>query len=297
MNLDRACDLFIAHVKVERNLAANTVVAYSRDLARLLAFLDARGIATPANVTTALLTDYLLHLAGEKLSARSRARALVAIRGLFQFLVADKHLDVDPTETIDAPKIGRRLPDVLGEDAVDRLLAAPKRTSPRGLRDSAMLEVLYATGLRVSELVNLTLGEVNLGAGYVKVFGKGRKQRIVPLGEIAAARLRDYLETARHHFAKNPREKAVFLTGRGKPMTRQGFWKLLRRYALGAGISGPISPHKLRHSFATHLLEHGADLRAVQAMLGHADVTTTQIYTHVSRARLVELYKTHHPRA
>ncbi len=297
MTLDRACDLFIAHIKVERNLSAHTVAAYSRDLARLLEFLAEHKIKTPRKVTTLAITDYLLHLAEQGLSPRSRARALVAVRGLFRFLVADKHLELDPTETIDAPRIGRKLPEVLGEEAVDRLLAAPKRDSPRGLRDSAMLETLYATGLRVSELVNLTLGEVNLGAGYLTVFGKGRKQRIVPLGEVAAARIREYIEHSRGSFMKNPREKAVFLTGRGKPMTRQGFWKLLRRYARGVGIPGAVSPHKLRHSFATHLLEHGADLRAVQAMLGHSDITTTQIYTHVSRARLLELYKDHHPRA
>lgn len=297
MHLDRACDLFIAHIKVERNLSANTVAAYSRDLARLIAYLDEHKIRTPGKVTRAAVTDYLLHLADESLSARSRARALVAVRGLFRFLVAEKHLDKDPTETIDAPRIAQRLPEVIGEDAIGRLLAAPNVGTDRGLRDSAMIETLYATGLRVTELVSLTLGEVNLSAGYLKVFGKGRKQRIVPLGEVAVERIQSYLDQARGSFMKNPREKAVFLTGRGKPMTRQGFWKLLRRYALGAGISGAISPHKLRHSFATHLLEHGADLRAVQAMLGHADITTTQIYTHVSRTRLLELYRNHHPRA
>jgi len=297
VHLDRACDLFIAHIKVERNLSANTVAAYSRDLARLIAYLDEHKIRTPGKVTRAAVTDYLLHLADESLSARSRARALVAVRGLFRFLVAEKHLDKDPTETIDAPRIAQRLPEVIGEDAIGRLLAAPNVGTDRGLRDSAMIETLYATGLRVTELVSLTLGEVNLSAGYLKVFGKGRKQRIVPLGEVAVERIQSYLDQARGSFMKNPREKAVFLTGRGKPMTRQGFWKLLRRYALGAGISGAISPHKLRHSFATHLLEHGADLRAVQAMLGHADITTTQIYTHVSRTRLLELYRNHHPRA
>jgi len=297
VTLDRATDLFIAHIKVERNLSPHTVAAYSRDLARLLSFLDDVNITEPKQVTTARLTDYLLHLADEGLSARSRARALVAVRGLFRFLVADKHLDADPTETIDAPRIGRKLPEVLGEQAVEQLLAAPPTDTPRGLRDGAMLETLYATGLRVSELVGLTIGELNLNAGYLTVVGKGRKQRIVPLGEVAADRLQTYMDLGRGHFVKNPREAGVFLTGRGKPMTRQGFWKLLRRHAAAAGIRQPISPHKLRHSFATHLLEHGADLRAVQAMLGHSDITTTQIYTHVSRARLMELYRDHHPRA
>ena len=181
-------------------------------------------------------------------------------------------------------------------EAIDRLLAAPRRDKPRGLRDAAMIELLYATGMRVSELVHIAMADVNLQAGYVRVTGKGRKQRLVPMGDMARERVAEYVDTARATFVKNPAEPALFLTGRGKPMTRQGFWKLLRRYATAAGIA-ELSPHKLRHSFATHLIERGADLRAVQAMLGHSDISTTQIYTHVSRARLIELYKKHHPRA
>jgi integrase/recombinase XerD len=296
LHLDRACDLFVDHLKVERNLTANTLESYSRDLARLRRFLMGRGRERVDEVTGADLTDYLLDLIEAGLSARSRARALAATRCWFRFLVADRYLGSDPTETLDTPRTGRRLPDVLGVDAVDRLLAAPKLTTRRGLRDSAMIECLYATGLRVSELVHLTTSNINLKAGYVRVTGKGRKERLVPLGQIACERITAYLAEARDGFVKNPREPAAFLTGRGKPMTRQGFWKLLKRYARAAGI-GEISPHKLRHSFATHLIERGADLRAVQAMLGHADISTTQIYTHVSRARLVELYSTHHPRS
>jgi integrase/recombinase XerD len=296
-DLDRACDLFLDHIKVERNLSPNTVESYGRDLARLVRFLDGRGLERADQIGPAEVTDYLLHLADEGLSARSRARALVAVRGLFRFLAGERYLEADPTETIDAPRIGRTLPEVLGLDDVERLLAAPPLEEPRGLRDAAMIETLYATGLRVSELVSLRLDEVNLGAGYVKVTGKGRKQRLVPLGDAARERIGQYLEQARERFVKSPRERGMFLTGRGKPMTRVGFWKLLRRYARAAGIRAAISPHKLRHSFATHLLERGADLRAVQAMLGHADITTTQIYTHVSRARLVDLYLKHHPRA
>lgn len=296
LDLDRACDLYLDHLKVERNLAANTIEGYSRDLVRLRRFLDERGRARPDQVTGLDLTDYLLHLAGEQLGSRSRARALVAIRGWFRFLVAERYLERDPTETLDAPRIGRRLPDVLGEDAVDRLLAAPRRDTPRGLRDAAMIETLYATGLRVSELVHLRVVDANLERGYVRTFGKGRKQRLVPLGDLAREAIAAYLAQARATFVKDPKEPALFLTGRGRPMTRQGFWKLLRAYARGVGIPD-VSPHKLRHSFATHLIERGADLRAVQAMLGHADISTTQIYTHVSRARLVELYHRHHPRA
>lgn len=296
LDLDRACDLFLDHLKVERNLAANTLEAYSRDLNRLRVFLDERGVQRPDAVSLVDIADYLVSVA-EDLSPRSRARALVAIRGLFRFLIAERYLDADPTETIDAPRIARRLPDVLGEKDVENLLAAPRTDTARGARDAAMIETLYATGLRVSELVSLALDDVNLDAGFVRTFGKGRKQRLVPLGAVACDSIRYYLEGHREGFVKNPNVRALFLTNRGRGMTRQGFWKLLRRYAIAAGIRGNISPHKLRHSFATHLIEHGADLRAVQAMLGHSDITTTQIYTHVTRSRLLEVYQKHHPRA
>lgn len=297
LDLDRACDLYLDHLKVERNLTANTIESYSRDLTRLRCFLAGRGRSAVDEVSAAELTDYLLDMLDAELSARSRARALVAVRGWFRFLVSERYLDSDPTETLDAPRIGRRLPDVVGEEAVERLLAAPKRDTPQGLRDAAMIECLYATGVRVSELVGLKVEDVNLAAGYVRVTGKGRKERLVPMGDMARQSITTYIEEARPTFARDPRQQALFLTGRGKPMTRQGFWKLLKRYAVAAGIPQNISPHKLRHSFATHLIEHGADLRAVQAMLGHADISTTQIYTHVSRARLVELYNQHHPRS
>lgn len=297
MDLDRACDLFLDHLRVERNLARNTLEAYGRDLTRLRAFLIERGRDTPAAVTPVDLADYLLALAGDGLSARSRARALVAIRGLFRFLAGERAVTADPTEMIDAPRLVPKLPDVLGRDDVDALLAAPPRHTARGLRDAAMLETLYATGLRVSELVSLKLADVNLDAGYVRTMGKGGKQRLVPLGEVAADAIRDYVRDVRDALVKDPRQPALFLTPRGKPMTRQGFWKLLGAYARAAGIRARISPHKLRHSFATHLIERGADLRAVQAMLGHADISTTQIYTHVTRARLLEVHRKHHPRA
>lgn len=297
-NFDRAVDLFLQHLKVERNLSPNTIEAYSRDLARLGRFLPESRLDRVGRVTQAELTDYLILLMEEGLSARSRARALVAIRGLFRFLVADRYLDVDPSETLDSPRSGRALPVVLGTEEVDRLLAAPDTSTARGLRDAAMLATLYATGVRVSELVNMQLREANLERGYVRVLGKGQKQRLVPLGELAQDRISRYLESGRSHHAKGRKDlPALFLGNRQKPLTRQGFWKLLGGYARAAGITRAISPHKLRHSFATHLLEGGADLRAVQAMLGHADITTTQIYTQVSRARLLEVYKKHHPRS
>ena len=296
-DLDRACDLFLERLLVERQLSGNTVEAYGRDLTRLRRFLVARGRAAPSEVTPADLADHLLELARAGLAARSRARALVSVRGLFRFLCGERLLERDPSETLAAPRLGRRLPSVLGIDEVDRLLAAPSGARPRDLRDAAMLATLYATGLRVSELCYLRMPDLNLKGGFVRATGKGRKQRLVPLGDLAAARLTDYLGRGRPALSKRPSELGLFLTGRGRTMTRQGFWKLIGGYARAAGIARTVSPHVLRHSFATHLLERGADLRAVQAMLGHADIATTQVYTHVSRAHMLELHRKHHPRA
>lgn len=298
--LDEGIDLFLDHVKVERGLARLTLDAYGRDLGKLVRFLAARGRADVDDVTAEDLTDFLIALASEQqLSPRSRARTLVAVRGLFKHLVAERWLEADPSALIDAPRTARRLPSVLGEAAIARLLAAPPDT-PRGRRDAAMIELAYASGLRVSELVTLPLADVNLKLGYVRVTGKGSKTRLVPLHDTARARIQRYVDEDRPTLVRDPDEPATFLTERGGPMTRQAFWKLLRGYALVADVrlpSGtPLSPHKLRHSFATHLVEHGADLRAVQAMLGHADIATTQIYTQVSQARMIEQARKH-PRA
>jgi integrase/recombinase XerD len=218
----------------------------------------------------------------------------VAVRGLFRFLCAERYLAKDPAEAASLPRPVRRLPSVLSQAEVERLLAAPDRERPRGLRDAAMLETLYATGARVTELVTLRHSDVHLERGYVLVTGKGRKQRLVPLGEAAMDLIEVYCQRVRPLWDQG--HPALFLTERHRPMTRQGFWKLLKSYARKAGIEVPLSPHKLRHSFATHLLDHGADLRAVQEMLGHADISTTQIYTHVSQARLRRLVEEHHPR-
>jgi integrase/recombinase XerD len=299
VELDRAVDHYLDHLKVERGLSVHTLDGYGRDLSRLLRSLAERGRLTADAVTTADLTDHLIELAEARLSPRSRARALVAIRGLFRHLVAERWLSADPTELIDAPKVVRRLPGVLGEEAVARLLATPPRDRPRGIRDAAMLELLYATGMRVSELVGLPVGDANLNAGFVRVTGKGKKTRLVPLGNAAREAIERYLAEVRPGWV-GADEGAMFVTERGRRMTRQGFWKLLRGYARAAGVrlpSGEVSPHKLRHSFATHLVEHGADMRAVQAMLGHADIVTTEVYTHVSRARLIEEHRRAHPRA
>ena len=296
--LDEAVDLFLDHVKVERGLARHTIEAYGRDLSRFVGFLSERGRVDVDDATTADAVDYLIDLAGAGLAARSRARALVAIRGMFRHLIGERWLEADPTELIDAPRMAKRIPGVLGEQAVVTLIATPP-DSPRGRRDAAMIELAYASGLRVSELVSIAVADINLSQGFVRVTGKGQKTRMVPLGASARAKLAQYLEHDRPLFIKDPAQRAMFLTPRGKPMTRQGFWKALRSYARKANLRLPgceVSPHKLRHSFATHLVEHGADLRAVQAMLGHADIATTEIYTHVSRARVLEQARKH-PRA
>ena len=298
LGLDEAVDTYLDHLKVERHLARHTLESYGRDLSKFVGFATARGRADVDDVTLGDITDHMLALAAQKLAARSRARALVAIRGMFRHLVGERWLDGDPTELVDAPKLPRRLPGVLGQDAIAKLLAQPPDT-PRGRRDAAMLELAYASGLRVSELVSLAVADINLNHGFVRVTGKGNKTRLVPVGQAARDKLARYLAEDRPVCVKDPAERAMFLTDRGGPMTRQGFWKLLRGYARRAGVrlpAGDVSPHKLRHSFATHLVEHGADLRAVQAMLGHADIATTEIYTQVSRARVIEQARKH-PRA
>jgi len=298
LTVDLAIQQFLDHVRIERELSVATVAAYGQDLAAFACFLAARERFEVSAVAPLDVLEYLAKLTEEELSARSQARALIALRQLFKFLRAERLCDKNPTEEIELPRFGRKLPVFLTVDEVDRLLAAPGRASPRALRDSAMLETLYATGLRVSELVKLRTADLNLEAGYLVAFGKGKKQRIVPLGEAAVAILRDYLETARPSFLPDEvSADAVFLTRLGRRMTRQGFWKILGAHARAAGIRKALSPHKLRHSFATHLVERGADLRAVQAMLGHADIGTTEIYTHLSRAHLRGVYDKFHPRA
>ena len=298
LHLDEAVDLFLDHCKVERGLSIHTLDGYGRDLNRLGTFLAERGREDVDDVTPADITDHLIALAEAKLAARSRARALVAARGLFRHLIFERWLEADPTALIDGPKTARRLPGVLGEAAVAKLIGQPPNTL-RGRRDAAMIELAYASGLRVSELVNLAIADINLNQGFVRVTGKGNKTRLVPVGGAAVDKVTRYFNADRPQLIRDPAERALFLTERGRPMTRQGFWKLLRNYARRAGVrlpSGDISPHKLRHSFATHLIENDADLRAVQAMLGHADISTTQFYTQVSRARVLEQARKH-PRA
>jgi integrase/recombinase XerD len=291
---DGALDDYIQHLRVERGLSKHTVDAYARDLVRFGAWLaDER---TPLDrVDEAQVAGYLVTLSHEGLSARTQGRALSSIRGFFRFLVQEGRHRRDPTELLEGPRLLRKLPDVLNRDEVLRLLVAPSGVKPNRVRDRAMLHTMYAAGLRVSELVELDLGDVNLEEGFVSAVGKGNKRRIVPIGAHARAAMATYLSEVRPKWAR-PANRACFVTARGKAMTRQGFWSIVKKYARAAGITKPISPHKLRHSFATHLLAGGADLRSVQTMLGHADISTTQIYTHVTGDHLRKMHERYHPR-
>jgi integrase/recombinase XerD len=295
--LEPSLDLFLSHVRVEKGLAANTVEAYGRDLRRYVEHLAALGVSDWGAVGRAEIQAHLSELVRVGLSSRSQARALSAIRSLHALLAAERLVSVNAADEIDSPRPGRRLPELLSRDEIDRLLAGPDVRRPAGRRDRAMLELLYATGLRVSELVGLELNDVDLETRMLVARGKGSKERIVPIGAPAGEAVRAYLDTARSVLLRGRRSGDLFVTPRGGRMTRQGFAKIVDRYARSAGIRRRISPHKLRHSFATHLLEGGADLRAVQAMLGHADVSTTQIYTHVDRTHVKRLYERFHPRA
>lgn len=293
---DAHLDAFIAFLRAERNLAPKSVDAYATDVRTWLDDLARRKIALEG----ATRDDVLEHLAwlGRKgLSARSKARHLAALRSFHRFLEDEKLVPGNPTDDLDTPRHSRKLPVFLTLDEVEALLQAPDVSTPAGLRDRAMVEVLYATGLRVSELLKLTNADINLVDGYVMVMGKGRKERVVPLGRHAIEHVRAYVSSARGAILKGRETPALFVTPRGKGFSRMGFWKLLRRHARTAGITKELSPHKLRHSFATHLVERGADLRAVQTMLGHADLATTQIYTHVDGQRLRTTYDRHHPRS
>jgi integrase/recombinase XerD len=293
---DALLDRYIDFLMVEKGLAAQTIEAYSRDLVRYISFLVESGRATVSEADTPLILKYLISMREDGLNARSRARHLVSIRGFYRFLAQEEILPSDPSRLIDLPKSGLKLPDVLTIDEVKRLLDAPDPKKPSGCRDAAMLELLYAAGLRVSELITLKLQDVNLTAGYVRVFGKGAKERVVPIGQYAQEKIRRFITGARQALLKDRISATLFVARAGKPLSRQGFWKLIKRYGLRAGLRKVITPHTLRHSFASHLLEGGADLRAVQTMLGHADIATTQIYTHVARDHLKYLHQKFHPR-
>ncbi|MFJ6411649.1 site-specific tyrosine recombinase XerD [Terribacillus saccharophilus] len=294
--MQEALDDFIHYLQIERGLSENTLQSYARDLRTYTRYLQENEVQEWAHVTRAKLTAYLRWLHDDGKSAATIARTLSSIRLFHQFLLREYGLKEDPSIHIDTPKKERKLPKILSSDEVDKLLTCPG-TDTLTIRNRAMLETLYATGLRVSELLALELDDLHLEMGFVRCFGKGSKERIVPLGDMAKARLEEYLNRSRKVLLKSKASDILFVNHHGNPLSRQGFWKVLKQIARDAGIQKEITPHTLRHSFATHLLENGADLRAVQEMLGHADISTTQIYTHVTKTRLKDIYKTHHPRA
>jgi len=294
MQIDLLIDQFINHLRVERGLAENTIQSYSRDLVRFIKFLE-RMKLSPLHVTQKHIIDYMGAMEGV-LSIRSAARNLSALKMFFRFLVSEGKIESSPARLLGTPKLPHRLPGVLSRHEVERLLAQPDISNHLGQRDRAMLELLYATGLRVSELVGLKVININLEAGYVRMMGKGSKERMIPVGAKALEALKDYLSDGRVGLLKKKSSPFLFLNLRTGPITRQGFWKIIKAYGVKAGINKELTPHRLRHSFATHLLEGGADLRSVQIMLGHADISSTQIYTHITRERLKKVHENYHPR-
>ncbi len=305
MRLDAALDFYLQHLRVERALSQNTVLAYGRDLGKLLEFASEQSVAEVEQVDLGVISGWIREMSKAGLGPRSTARHLSSARGLCKFLMREGVLRADPTELAARPRFGRKLPRALGESEMLTLIEAPSPDSLRGLRDRAMLSMMYAAGLRVSELVSLTLGDVDRARGIVSALGKGKKRRLVPLGEVALDHLSAYLEARESETkAKAARggkgakvSQLLFPSPRGGKLTRQAFWKIVGRTALGAGLRGHVHPHQLRHSFATHLLSGGADLRSVQTLLGHSNIATTEIYTHVSQDRVRQAYRKAHPRA
>ncbi|QQE72851.1 site-specific tyrosine recombinase XerD [Brevibacillus composti] len=295
--MDMLIDQFIHFLSVEKGLSPNTLESYQRDMIAYTSYLQEQGVTRIEDSTRTQIIGYLMSLQEKGRATATLSRNMASIRAFYQFLVRDKYIEKDPSIHLETPKIEKRLPKVLSVEEVERLLDSPPVNHPAGLRDKAMLELLYATGIRVSELVNLNVMDVNLDMGFVKCMGKGSKERIIPLGSVAIQMVRHYLQAGRPRLVKEPGETALFLNHLGKRITRQGFWKIIKRYGLKANVKTEITPHTLRHSFATHLLENGADLRSVQEMLGHADISTTQIYTHVTRTRIKDIYAKTHPRA
>ena len=294
--MSQEIDTYLGYLQDVRRMSPNTITSYARDLGTLAAYADKKG-TTVTSLDRRDLEAYARQLMTNGLAPRSVARAIACVRGFYKFLLIEKKIEADPAEDLRAPRAWPALPKYLDLQEVDRLLAQPDVSTPRGVRDKTLIEVLYATGLRVTELLSLKAGDISLDAGYLTCIGKGDKQRIVPLGDSAADWVRRYLATARPALLKGRKSKWLFVNAKGGgQLSRVGFWKLLRDYGIKAGVARGLSPHVLRHSFATHLLERGADLRAIQMMLGHADLSTTQIYTHVLEARLRTVYDKFHPR-
>ena len=296
-SIDILIDRFMSHIKVERGLSSNTVSAYSADLSKFLEHLLKSGIDSIEEIDEAVIISFLKNLQDEGISTRSSARALSTLRSFFKFLHQRDILSSHPMELMESPGFIKKLPEHLTQSEVEKLLAAPNIDKPSGIRNKAMLETLYASGLRVSELLGLTLNDINLEFGYLVTMGKGSKQRVVPIGGEALFWLERYINEVRPNFGRGKSNKLIFLNQRGGGLSRQYFWRLIKTLAQSAMIAKVISPHTIRHSFATHLLAGGADIRSVQAMLGHADITTTEIYTHVDRSRLKKVHKKYHPRS
>jgi integrase/recombinase XerD len=294
--MEKYLDEFLYHLTVERGLTENTLVSYRADLSAYLAFLHKRKVETLEQADKDTVMSYLFTLQLNGRSSATVSRHLAALRSFYRFLVREGMLAQDPTADLESPKLPQKLPRVLTTEEVDLLLGQPTTAEPAGLRDKAMLELLYATGIRVSELVSLNLDQVHIDNGFIRCFGKGEKERIVPLGDVAARCLQEYLARGRHKLMRD-NNQSFFVNQHGRRLTRQGFWKIIKKYASQAGITKEVTPHTMRHSFATHLLENGADIRSVQEMLGHADISTTQIYTHLTKNKLKEIYNRTHPRA
>jgi len=295
--MDKTVSDFISYLSVEKGLAKNTLESYRRDLQVFACYLRQNGVTGFRDTSRQNIVGYLASLQNNGKAKATLSRNLASIRSLYQYLSQERLVDGNPSADLESPRPERKLPRVLTTREVDLLLDQPDCSRVIGPRDKAMLEVIYATGIRVSELMSLDVENLNIESGFVRCLGKGNKERIIPIGSVAVRHLQEYLKGCRHKLVKNGAESALFVNQNGKRMTRQGFWKILKKYSREAGIKKDITPHTLRHSFATHLLENGADLRSVQEMLGHADISTTQIYTQVARSKIREVYEKTHPRA
>jgi len=289
-------DTFLDYLSVERGLANNTIMAYRQDLNYYMDFLESKNINTLSKAIRNDITNFMMDQKDKGIAANSIARRLAAIRMFHRFMARERILKDDPTNLIDSPKLWKKIPDTLSINEVEALLSQPNIRNKQGIRDKAILETLYATGMRVSEAVNLKFTNVNLDIGFLRCVGKGNKERVVPVGKKAIESVKRYIDSSRGYYLKNKESEFLFVSRFGKKISRQSMWKLIKKYALEAKIKKPLKPHLLRHSFATHLLEHGADLRSVQEMLGHANISTTQIYTHVNKDRLKAVHKQFHPR-
>jgi len=295
--MKRQLEEYMNYLAVEKGLAKNTLDSYRRDLQKFIAFLHNQKLTDPGQVKSSEITRFIGDLKSGQSATSTISRMLASIRSFFNYLLEEGIVKTNPALELESPRIEKKLPRVLTTDEINSLLDQPKTSECKGLRDKAMLELLYASGIRVSELIDLNLSDFDPRVGYLRCKGKGQKERIVPIGSVAIGYVNDYMNSAREKLCKNNGEAALFVNHHGSRMTRQGFWKLLKKYAHNSGIETEITPHTIRHSFATHLLENGADLRSVQEMLGHSDISTTQIYTQVTRKKIREIYDKAHPRA